>query len=461
MSELYFQNASHLLEPNPPERSYGVSIVDLAGDGTPQILVATVAGPNRLYRWNPDGGVFEDGAPRLLADAECSAIGVACADAEGTGRLSPYILNTSVFEGPDSEPDRLLLNLGGLRFEDALADNLDCNHGAGRSVCWLDVYGDERYFAFLANYGVPGVLIGKGKNFYRNFAHDLGLDRRTGGRGLVAQPIFGGPLSDIFCVNENGRNFLYRNEGGGKFTDVAAAAGVADEEEHGRGVCVADLNRDGLPDLIWGNWQGEHRICLQQADGFFRPNCCTYEFAMPSRVRTVICADLDNDGWDEIFLNHLGEPNRLYRYGPGRRVVELDPGPLALEEAQGTGAAVGDLNGDGFLDLFIAHGESHLEPNELYLNQPNGNHWLRVLPLTRAGAPAIGAAVRVSGAGALPPQIKFLDGGSGYLCQMEPIAHFGLGEATEAGLVEITWPTGAKKQIRGIGADQVIQVRHP
>lgn len=465
MPDPVFQDVSELLEVNDSERSYGVAIADLAGDGRgqAQILVATVQGPNRLYRWDAGRGLFLDVAPPALADAACSGIGVACADADGSGRLSPYLLNTRVFAGPDSDPDRLLLNRGGLKFEDALQDNLDCNHGAGRSVCWLDVFGDGRYFAFVANYGVRSLLIGRGKHFFRNFAHDFGLDHVTGGRGLVAAPIFGGPRCDLFCVNENGANLLYRNDGDGHFTELAESAGVADADEHGRGVCAADLNRDGLVDLVWGNWEGEHRIQLQQADGWFRPNCCTYEFAMPSRIRTVICADFDNDGWDEIFLNNIDEPNRLFRYGPGRQLVELEAGPLVLEGWQGTGAAVGDLNGDGFLDLYIAHGESEPQPNALFFGEPNGNNWLRIQPLTAAGAPAIGASVRVETptSAELPPQLKFLDGGSGYLCQMEPVAHFGLGPAREASSVKITWPTGAIKELRGVSANQLLHVPHP
>ena len=95
-----FSDRSHLLRPNASERSYGCAIVDADGDGRPEILCGTVAGPNRLFKAR--GGAWVDVAPPELADAGASAIGVAAADANGDGRLDFYILNTSAFAGPNS-----------------------------------------------------------------------------------------------------------------------------------------------------------------------------------------------------------------------------------------------------------------------------------------------------------------------------------------------------------------------
>ena len=452
-----FVDASALLRPNPPELSYGCVMADLDNDGLPEILVVTVHGPNRLYKWSDSGLV--DVAPPALRDEEASGVGVAVADFTGNGFLDVYLLNTSAFLGPASDPDRLLVNHGALKFEDILHDNPDRNVAAGRSVCWFDPLGNERYFAYVCNYGVPSRCYGADDSGeLLDLAEQMGVDQVTGGRSAVAADILGTGRVDLFTANENDPNRFFRNEGQGRFEEVARELGLRDSQFHARGLQLCDIDRDGRVDLVWGNWEGPHRIMRQGPDGTFR-NVASEDFARPSRVRTVIVFDYDNDGWEDIFVNNIGEPNRLFHNNGDGTFVEVDPGPLRLENGLGTGATVGDLNGDGFIDLFVAHGESDAMPNALFLNTPNGNHWLRVHPMTAAGSPAIGARVTVFPAGDPRPILRFIDGGSGYLCQMEPVAHAGLGAATRADRVEVRFTSGRVCVLKDVAADQNIFVQ--
>ncbi|KAG8549268.1 hypothetical protein GDO81_021801 [Engystomops pustulosus] len=105
---------------------------------------------------------------------------------------------------------------------------------------------------------------------------------------------------------------------------------------------------------------------------------------------------------------------------------ELNPGDASEPEGRGTGGAVTDYDGDGMLDLILSHGESMAQPLSVFKGKQGlKNHWLRVIPRTKYGAFARGAKVvlytKKSGA-----HLRIIDGGSGYLCEMEPVAHFGL-----------------------------------
>ena len=117
------------------------------------------------------------------------------------------------------------------------------------------------------------------------------------------------------------------------------------------------------------------------------------------------------------------------------------------------------MDGDGRLELLISHGESAMQPLSLYHTPDNANHWLRILPYTRHGAPARGALVILVADGRT--QRRAIDSGSGYLCQMEPVAHFGLGRVMEIDRVEVRWPDGVVFTLNHPGVDQLIKVRHP
>uniref|UniRef100_A0A452RJ40 Cartilage acidic protein 1 n=1 Tax=Ursus americanus TaxID=9643 RepID=A0A452RJ40_URSAM len=465
---------------------------------SPQTLfVKAYNGPNLVLKYDRTQkrlvniAVDERSSPYYaLRDRQGNAIGVTACDIDGDGREEIYFLNTNnAFSGVATYTDKLF-KFRNNRWEDILSDEVNVARGvaslfAGRSVACVDRTGSGRYSIYIANYAYgnvgPDALIemdpeasdlSQGILALRDVAAEAGVSKYTGGRGVSVGPILSNSASDIFCDNENGPNFLFHNQGDGTFVDAAASAGVDDPHQHGRGVALADFNRDGKVDIVYGNWNGPHRLYLQtgaRGKGRFR-DIASPKFSMPSPVRTVIAADFDNDQELEIFFNNFAHrsssANRLFRVVRREHgdplIEELNPGDALEPEGRGTGGVVTDFDGDGMLDLILSHGESMAQPLSVFRgNQGFSNNWLRVVPRTQFGAFARGAKVvlytKKSGA-----HLRIIDGGSGYLCEMEPVAHFGLGK-DEASSVEVTWPDG-KMASRGVASEEmnsVLEIPYP
>ena len=110
-------------------------------------------------------------------------------------------------------------------------------------------------------------------------------------------------------------NYMFVNLGDGSFRDDAAVVGLRDESNTGRGTALFDANGDGLIDIVYGNWNAQHRLFLQQRDeagNVSFVDAAPADMAEASRVRTVIVADFDNDGYEEIFYNNIPGENRLF-----------------------------------------------------------------------------------------------------------------------------------------------------
>lgn len=452
-----FINRTELIYRNLAQFNYGVAVSDVDGDGLFEWFVAGYGFPNTVLKWN--GHSLENVTPAALADAGRQAIGVAAADLDGDGDEEIYVLNTDSFQGKKLFADRLFDRSEG-EWTDLFslpAHRHVMNLTAGRSVISVDRDGDGLYGFFVANYGGPMRLYELDDDGrLRDVAPQVGLALTTGGRSAVSLPLLTTRM-DIFVGNENGANFLFLNTGEGHFEEVAEIATVTDATQHARGVTVLDANEDGLFDLVCGNWEGYHRLFLQNLGGTF-VDAAPPQMAAPSRVRTIIAADFDNDGYEEIFFNNIGQPNRLFARRQGNW-TPVDTGDALEPGGLGTGAAVADLDSDGRLELLIAHGESIMQPLTLYHTPVNNHHWLRVLPYTVHGAPARGALVTLSAGGRT--QRRVIDSGSGYLCQMEPVAHFGLGAVTQIEQVTIRWPDGVSFTLDNPQADQLLKVQHP
>ncbi|KAK9964158.1 hypothetical protein ABG768_005356 [Culter alburnus] len=484
-------------ENNPTQLNYGVAVTDVDGDGDLEMFVSGYNGPNLVLKYDKfkkrlvNIAVDNRSSPYYaLRDRHGNAIGVTACDIDGDGREEIYVLNTNnAFSGRATYTDKLFKFRNG-RFEDLLNDDINehrdvANRVAGRSVACVDRKGTGRYSIYIANYASgtvgPHALIemdesssdpSKGIIALSNVAEQAGVNKFTGGRGVVVGPILSQTLPDIFCDNEYSPNFLFRNNGDGTFTDVAAQAGVDDPMQHGRGVALADFNRDGKTDIVYGNWNGPHRLFLQLSNNRKQrfKDIATQKFSMPSPVRTVIVADFDNDNELEVFFNNIAyrgpSANRLFRVSRREhgdpQIEELNVGEAAEPEGRGTGAAVTDFDGDGLLDLLVTHGESAAQPISLYrVTQGSSNKWLRVIPRTQFGAFARGAKVIVytkrNG-----PHTRIIDGGSGYLCEMEPVAHFGLGKDV-ATSVEVFWPDGRSvaRPLEPSDMNKVMEIYYP
>lgn len=479
---------------NPTQLNYGMAVTDVDGDGDLEVVVAGYDGPNLVLKYNRtlnrlvNIAVDDSDSPYYaLRDRAGNAIGVTACDVDGDGREEIYFLNTNnAYSGRATYSDKLFKFRNG-RFEDLLSDELNvrrgvANHMAGRSVACVDRKGTGRYSVYVANYangniGPHALLemdeaasdVANGIIALSDVAAEAGVNKLTGGRGVVVGPILSQSRSDVFCDNERGPNFLFKNNGDGTFNDMAKTAGVEDQYQHGRGVALADFNGDGKTDIVYGNWNGPHRLFLQGSNSKFR-DIATGRFAAPSPIRTVITADFDNDKELEVFFNNIAykghAPNRLFRVS--RRVAadpliqELNVGDASEPEGRGTGGTVTDLDGDGQLDLLLAHGESARQPISVFkVTQGSSNNWLRVIPRTQFGSYARGAKVTAftnqSGS-----HTRIIDGGSGYLCEMEPVAHFGLGNDVVT-VLEVSWPDSSSitRTLQPGEMNSVVEVAYP
>uniref|UniRef100_A0A8C0F1P4 Cartilage acidic protein 1 n=1 Tax=Bubo bubo TaxID=30461 RepID=A0A8C0F1P4_BUBBB len=460
-SEPMFVAVTHRLLPpdydsNPTQLNYGVAVTDLDADGDFEVVVAGYNGPNLVLKYDKARGrlvnVAEDerGSPYYaLRDRQGNAIGVTACDIDGDGREEIYFLNTNnAFSG---EPRRQLCPEPRVRGEDPV---VPVEMGLGRWVLrrCCRPQGSGRYSIYIANYASGNVGPHPAASAGQAVCPLTPGLLSPGGRGVAVGPILSDSASDIFCGNENSPNFLFHNWGDGTYRDVAAAVGLDDPYQHGRGVALADFNRDGRVDIVYGNWNGPGTWCPTlcaccHSRPFPVQDIATPKFSMPSPVRTVIAADFDNDQELEVFFNNIAyrgsSANRLFRLIRREHsdpiVEELNPGDALEPEGRGTGGAVTDFDGDGMLDLILSHGESMAQPISIFKGtQGTSNNWLRVIPRTRFGAFARGAKV------------------------MEPVAHFGLGH-DEASSLEVTWPDGrvVARAVASSETNSVLEVPYP
>jgi len=436
-SDDFFEDITYQILENQPRLSYGVSVSDVNNDGSFEFIV-TGFGFNNLALAHKKGILFNSIDQSIFVDKNRKTIGVASCDIDQDGYEEIYFLNTDTYSGNKRYSDRLL-DFDGNKFFDLFEleiNQKNLNLTAGRSVVCVDRNGNGAYGIYVANYGGPTRFYEKDGNEIIDKASKLGIDKITGGRAVISGNILSG-RSDIFAANERGENFLYYNNSG-NFVELAKDYAVDDTFQNGRGTALSDIYYRGRLDILTSNWEGPHRAFVLKNNKFV--DIADKQFSAPSRIRTVISADFDNDGYDEVFMNNIGEPNKLFKILDNGEFKEINIQNALETNGLGTGAAVADIDGDGILELLISHGESGYQPLTLYKANSKNNDYLRIKPINIYGAPARGATVTLISN--LRSHSKTIDAGSGYLCQMEPVAHYGIRKNERNIKIIVTWTNG-------------------
>ncbi|WP_224336236.1 CRTAC1 family protein [Haloprofundus halobius] len=451
-----FEARSDLLADTPSFKGYGAAVT--AGPQGSLTYVTSSSGANKLLQWDEsegDGGALVDIATGIIADKRRRGIAVAAADLDGDGREEVYVQNAGGYGRTDGALDRLF-DCDGTEWTDAFS--LDVNTGRsnrrnGWSVAAVDRHGTGRYGMLVAGNGSSMRCYELGDDReVTDMAESVGLDVAADVRALASGPLVTDRM-DVFAATERGPNRLLRNDGG-QFTDVATRSGVADASCDARCLSFVGAGTEPTGEFVCGNWEGPTRLFARSGDRF--RDVAPPEFTQPTRTRSVVAADFDNDGSLELFVNALGAPNRLFTRSDGawRRV---SAGEALEPRGLGTSVTVADFDGDGTLELLVVHGEAGSQPLSLFA-APNDDDWLRAKPLTEAGAPARGATVTLETTDGT--QSRLIDAGCGGHSQAEPVAHFGLGDAAPTRLIT-RWPDGRVRVVDDVTPRTERTVAHP
>ncbi len=291
------------------------------------------------------------------------------------------------------------------------------------------------------------------------------------GMGAAAADFDNDGWPDIYVACDSAPSLLYRNNHDRTFREIAVPAGCALDENgvalSGMGVAVADFNADGWLDIARTNFSEQVTTLYRNyGNGAFEDASIKAGLGVNRKYLGfgVGFFDYDNDGWKDLFLAnghvysqiasrklHLSyqEPKVLYRnLGNGRfEDVSAQAGPAIRAENLGRGCAFGDFDNDGDVDVIVNNLDS--PPSLLRNDGGNRNNWIMIKCVgTRSNRSAIGTRVKVTSGGHI--QIDEVMSGSSYYSQNDFRLHFGLGRATKADNVELTWPSSLQESFQNL-----------
>ena len=446
----------------------GVAIIDYDNDGWPDVYLTGGESADRLYR-NRGNGTFTDvsGSTRIAGLAGLRTMGVVAADFDADG-YTDLLLTTAA-----GDHCHLLHNEAGRYFSDrsAAAGLRERAWSSSATVADYDADGDldlyvGNYVAYSALPFEEHITAPEADFLYRNEG-GLRFTRvtlPTGEPGCTLATLFsdydGDGLADLLVLNDFGDfytpNRLYRNTVG-DFSDVSEPTGMR-AAMNAMGIASGDLNADGRPDYYVTNI-GDNRLYLSQSDGSFREAARQYGLNDGSGMSWgTVLQDFNNDGLLDLFAGKgylydqdVAQYNRLYLSRDS--LLQLDDHSRDLLVAGVTnkarGAAYGDLDKDGALDLVVAgvrFRPEHTARALVYFGVVSANNWLAV-QLDGGGdnREGIGARLRLYTDHGIQYREQTI--GGSYLSSHSAVLHFGLGRTATVDSLVVDWPLPGSRQV--------------
>lgn len=489
--------------------STGAAFVDIDGDGDLDLYVCSYDSPNRLWL-NEGDGTFVERAAAFGLDFRGASVMCAFADYDRDGDLDCYLLTNRLSVVADDVPVSIVTGPDGVPVVEDPAQRefiKVIRRPDGSSVRALAGQYDHLY----RNDG--GV--------FTDVSKAAGIDGADYGLGVVWWDYDDDGYPDLYVSNDfMGDDRLYHNQGDGTFTERSAEA-FGQTPWYSMGNDVGDVDDDGRLDLMTSDMAGTTHYKSKMSMGDMSDDAWFLTFPTPRQVMknclqlntgtgrfleaaslcglsksdwtwTVKFADLDADGRLDLFVSNgmtrewlnsdlsaeaakLGnvnsdpvqafwakqkpqrDVNTAYRNRGDLRFESVGRAWGLAHEGVSFGAAFGDLDGDGDLDLVVSNFE---EPVSVYRNDGSKGRAIRVrlagVDRNRFG---LGATVRVTAGGRT--QMRVLTSARGFMSADEPIVHVGLGDATTVDRLEIVWPRGRRQVFEGLAAGHLYTVHEP
>ena len=440
----------------------GVCVGDYDNDGWDDLFV-TYYGKNVLYHNNGDG-TFTDISQKAGVSGKGTRWNTGCAfvDYDRDGRLDLFVANYI---------------------------DLDL------ATAPLPESGPCLYKSVMVACGPPGLRGGKnilyhnnGDGTFTDVSEASGILHASGtyGLGVLTADLDNDGWPDIYVANDSAPSALYQNKRNGKFEDIAIEAGCAlsadGKTQAGMGIAAGDYDLDGNLDLVKTNFAGDTPSLYHNLGGANFEDA-TFPAGLGAHTQYLGwgCGffDVDNDGWPDILIcnghvypeveqlkSEAGYAQRklLYRnLGNGRFAdVSLQAGPGISEPSASRGAAFGDFDNDGDIDVVVNTVNGY--PQLLRCDSKLNNNWIKIRTIgTKSNRSGIGARLtcvtHAPGESKPHRQIDEVRSGGGYFSQNDLRIHFGLGKAEKVDALEVRWPSGQVDSLKDIKANQLIYVK--
>ncbi len=416
--------------------SYGVVFRDLNRDGFPDLYVVRFRNLNRLFLNQQAGHAFQDftipsglGGNLEPHGKKNLELGTTSGDVNNDGKIDVLIAGWGV-------STRIFLQSRGLHFRDITAETDLRPPLDGNGAFLADVNRDGNLDLFITDEHHPNHLyLGDGTGRFREVSREWGVADSAVSQGAAFADVDGDGRIDLYVCNWFAPDRFYRNMGDHFEAQRLPLLHLTDSL-NSNGVTFGDIDNDGDLDLLVTDRNRQSRLYRNdtwQGDSIvwqFTDITDSAGIRVPYPAYGSVIADLDNDGWQDIWVNTIG-PNMLFRNLGGKqfRKVFQEHHPFWHPKRHySTGAAVADLDADGDLDLFVANKDTH---SVLYINPLNNHHFLQVtVEGVQSNRDAIGARVwcyRLANEGDSRVLVGYreISGGSGYLSQNSTVVHFG------------------------------------